>query len=82
MPRLLRCRLSFRAWMLVSVLLLSAASRCVVGADITVERIERIEHGLLPAALIRGQPAKTMTISERLAFHRVPGVSVAVINKG
>src|SRR5258706_1119629 len=84
MTRLLRCRQSVRAWMLVHVLLLlllSAASRCIVGAETTNERIERIEHGLVPAALIRGQPARTMTISERMAFHRVPGVSVAVIDK-
>ena len=50
-------------------------------ADVS-ERIKRIENGLLPPIIIKGRPAVQSTIAERLAFHKVPGVSVAVINDG
>ncbi|MEW6131116.1 MAG: serine hydrolase [Acidobacteriota bacterium] len=46
----------------------------------TSERIARIENGLLPALAIKGKPAKKFSLIERLRFHKVPGVSVAVIN--
>jgi CubicO group peptidase (beta-lactamase class C family) len=42
------------------------------------ERINRIERGLLPAVLIKGDPA--FSIAERMKFYKVPGLSVAVIN--
>jgi CubicO group peptidase (beta-lactamase class C family) len=41
-------------------------------------RIERVEKGLLPAVLIKGDPG--WTIQERMKYYKVPGVSVAVIN--
>ena len=44
----------------------------------TLERIERVERGLLPAVLIEGEPA--WTLAERMRRHGVPGVSVAVID--
>jgi CubicO group peptidase (beta-lactamase class C family) len=45
-------------------------------------RISRIESGLLPAVIIRGQPPQPMTIANRMAFHKVPGVSVAFFDHG
>jgi CubicO group peptidase (beta-lactamase class C family) len=45
-------------------------------------RIARIETGVLPAVIIKGQPAKPMTIADRMAFHKVPGVSVAFFDHG
>lgn len=39
--------------------------------------IEKLENGLLPPVLIKGQP--TWKLSDRMLFHRVPGVSIAVI---
>lgn len=44
------------------------------------ERIGRVEHGLAPAILIKGQPRVAMDIAERMAYYGVPGVSIAVIN--
>src|SRR5262245_64631377 len=41
-------------------------------------RIERVEKGLRPAVLIKGEPG--WTIQERMKFYKIPGVSVAVIN--
>ena len=40
------------------------------------ERIERVEHGLLPPVLIKGDP--TWSIKERMEAYQVPGVSIAV----
>lgn len=45
-------------------------------------RISRIENGLLPAVIIKGQAPKTMTISERMAHYKVPGVSVTFFDHG
>jgi CubicO group peptidase (beta-lactamase class C family) len=45
-------------------------------------RVTRIENGLLPAVIIKGAAAPQMTLSERMAHYKVPGVSVAVINNG
>lgn len=39
--------------------------------------IKRVEQGLLPAVLIKGEPG--WTIEDRLKFYRAPGLSVAVI---
>ena len=41
-------------------------------------RIERVEKGLLPAVLIKGDLA--WTIQDRMKHYKVPGVSIAVIN--
>lgn len=45
------------------------------------ERIRRVENGLIPLDQNRqpGQPAK---LAERMRFYNVPGVSIAVINRG
>ncbi|MEP7274190.1 MAG: serine hydrolase [Acidobacteriota bacterium] len=45
------------------------------------ERIKRVENGLLPAVLIKGQTLG-MKLAERMAHYKVPGLSVAVINDG
>jgi CubicO group peptidase (beta-lactamase class C family) len=46
-------------------------------------RIARIENGLLPAVVIKGQPPQSSTtIADRMAYHKVPGVSVAFFDHG
>src|SRR5918999_5834960 len=45
-------------------------------SDLDAE-IKRVEQSLLPPVLIKGDPA--WTIEERMKFHKVPGLSVAVI---
>ena len=42
-------------------------------------KIKRVEHGLLPAVLIKGDPA--WSIEERMKFYKAPGLSVAVIQE-
>ena len=44
--------------------------------------IERIESALMPALIIAGEPDQSSTLAERMAYHQVPAVSVAVINDG
>jgi CubicO group peptidase (beta-lactamase class C family) len=41
-----------------------------------------VESGLSPPVIIKGQARAQWTITERLAFYKVPGVSIAVINNG
>ena len=41
-------------------------------------KIQRIEQGLLPQVLVKGDPA--WTIQERMQHYKIPGVSIAVIN--
>lgn len=45
-------------------------------------RITRIESGLLPAVLIKGQPVPKMGITERMKFYKVAAVSVAFFDHG
>ena len=45
-------------------------------------RIARIENGLLPAVVIKGQAVRAMKISERMQFYKVPGVSVVFFDHG
>lgn len=45
-------------------------------------KIRSVETGLLPAAVIEGRPAQSMTILERIKHHQTPGVSIAVISGG
>jgi len=41
-------------------------------------KIRRVEQGLLPQVLVKGDPA--WTIEERMQHYKIPGVSIAVIN--
>lgn len=47
-----------------------------------VERIRRVENGLLPAIVIKGQSISGMKLADRMRFYKTPGVSIAVINNG
>jgi CubicO group peptidase (beta-lactamase class C family) len=45
-------------------------------------QIDRVERGLLPRVVVKGRPLPASTITERMAALKVPGASVAVIDKG
>jgi CubicO group peptidase (beta-lactamase class C family) len=45
-------------------------------------RIKRIEDGLLPAAIIKGQSLPGMRLTDRMKYYGVPGVSIAVFDNG
>ena len=52
------------------------------GASTVEERIRRVEDGLLPPIIVKGQPSVRMTLAERMKHYNTPGVSVAFINDG
>ena len=47
------------------------------GNEPTEARLKRVEQGLLPAVLIKGDPS--WSIADRMKFYKVPGLSIAVI---
>ena len=44
--------------------------------------IQVIEHGLLKATTIKERPARKMELSKRMAYYKVPGFSIALIDQG
>jgi len=68
-----------RPALLVAVIGLTSAMHTALAQD-PAARIRRIEDSLLPRVLIAGQAVPTRTLADRMAHHRVPAVSVAVIN--
>lgn len=46
------------------------------------ERIRRVENGLITPVQIKGQAPPAHSLAARMKHHRVPGLSVAVINDG
>lgn len=48
-----------------------------VGQSPVESQIKRVEQGLLPAVLIKGDPS--WSITERMKHYKVPGLSIAVI---
>lgn len=45
------------------------------------EHIQRVENGLLPSIIIKGQ-SSPMKLADRMVHYKVPGVSIAVISNG
>ena len=43
-------------------------------------RIQRVEDGLLPDNVIKGQPLPQMKLVDRMKYYGTPGVSIAAIN--
>jgi len=50
--------------------------------DDTATHIARIENGLLPSVMIKGQPPPTMKLIDRMQYYHVPGVSIAFFDHG
>lgn len=46
------------------------------------EEIDRIQNGLLPAAVVKGSPIPKMTLADRIFAHHLTGVSIAFIHDG
>jgi CubicO group peptidase (beta-lactamase class C family) len=46
------------------------------------QRIQRIEQGLVPPVIVKGDPFIPATISQRMAALHVPGISIAVVHNG
>lgn len=46
------------------------------------KEIEAIENGLIKNLVVKGEPVEKMNLLERMAYFKVPGVSVAVVRDG
>ena len=46
------------------------------------QRIERVENGLLPPAVVKGEKLAKMKLTDRMRFYKTPAVSIALINDG
>jgi len=57
------------------------ATVALLAADLD-QKIQRVTQGLRPASVSKGAAIPKMTITERLQFYKVPGVSVAVMQDG
>ena len=44
--------------------------------------IRAVEHGLLKPEKEQGDPVERMSLVERMAYHKVPGISIALVNDG
>ncbi|MDP3495541.1 MAG: serine hydrolase domain-containing protein [Hyphomonadaceae bacterium] len=44
--------------------------------------IAKVETGLAPSTQVPGEPVEAWSLADRMAFHKVPGVSIAVIKDG
>jgi CubicO group peptidase (beta-lactamase class C family) len=51
-------------------------------ATTTQTRIARIQNGLLPSVVIKGEPLPAMKLTDRMQYYHVPGVSIAFIDHG
>jgi CubicO group peptidase (beta-lactamase class C family) len=71
---------------LIVVAVLSLTSVAIAarpsGQSAAPDKITRVERGLLPRAVLQGQIGKPMSIAARMAYHGIPGMSVAVIEDG
>lgn len=71
-----------KLFVVILLILLSLPSGVVASETDTKldERIARVEAGLLGAVQIKGQPLVPMKLPDRMCYHKVPGVSIAVVN--
>lgn len=63
--------------LLFSVTTLNAQSTVTTTSDQST-----IENDITKLILVKGQPVEKFTIKERMDFHKVPGVSIAVVRDG
>src|SRR6185503_12487962 len=67
---------------LISSVWVSAPLGQTAGAATVAQRIERVENGLRPPAVLKGEPPEKMKLADRMRFYKTPGVSIALINDG
>src|SRR5471030_654134 len=62
----------------------SAAATAPTSRNHSAERgrIHRIENGLLPAIVVKGQDDRGMSLQDRMRHYKVPGVSIAFFSGG
>ena len=68
--------------LVTGIALADSATGGAVGHSADRERMQRIENGLLPAIMVKGQDAHGMNLRERMKHYKVPGVSIAFFSGG
>lgn len=63
-------------------LTLLAAAPSVAQRTPEPKRIQAVEHGLRGPVVVAGEISPVMSLTERMAHYKVPGVSIAVIDEG
>ncbi|WP_266159720.1 serine hydrolase domain-containing protein [Dyella silvatica] len=67
---------------LALALLSLATFVCHAQQALSERDIHKIENGLVPRVLVRGETAKTYNVLDRMKLFNVPGMSIAVIKDG
>ena len=70
-------RLSIFGLFAILFLLLSG---CDASKTLTKERIKTAENGLLKSIVFEGEKPERMKLTDRMAYYKVPGVSISVID--
>ena len=60
----------------------SSSAQAETGAPAVDQRIARVEGGLLPGIVFKGEAGRPVGILSRMRHHKVPGLSIAVIEEG
>jgi CubicO group peptidase (beta-lactamase class C family) len=66
----------------VAAMLLALVSASSAAQSIDTAKIKRVEQGLMTSFVIKGQPIPAYTITDRMKYHKVPGLSIAFIENG
>lgn len=74
------CRIRPLMYLLIFFLQLLLSPGCEAFTPQLSEKILRVESGLLKPIVIKGYPLEKMKIADRMEHHKVPGVSIAIIN--
>jgi CubicO group peptidase (beta-lactamase class C family) len=54
---------------------------CETQTSLTRSRTKSVERGLLRAVYLKGQKPEKLSLAKRMSFYRVPGVSIAVLDR-
>jgi CubicO group peptidase (beta-lactamase class C family) len=65
-----------------ATLITMLAAAAVAAQSPNEDRIRRVEAGLLPPVVLKGQPLRTAKLEDRMRELKIPGVSVAVFDNG
>jgi len=66
---------------LTAAALIAVSAGCGGTNPATAKRIRAVEKGLMRSVYLQGLATEKLNLEERMAFYRVPGVSIAVIDK-
>jgi CubicO group peptidase (beta-lactamase class C family) len=78
-PQLLRKTLMF---LVVCSTYTAAAFAASSDSTALNEKISRVEQGLSTSVVVKGASAQKMRLADRMHYHQVPAVSIAVVNNG